>query len=239
MKIGYCEDETAQAEYLKKRIEAWADKKGVPCRIDLFGSAEEFLFKADCFAYDLLLLDISMSKISGMELARRIRENDANVKIVFITSDQSHVFEGYEVNAFRYLMKPIEDKKLIEVLDQVSKQLNHTHDDSVILKIDGENVRLTCDEVTYLEVQGHYVQIRLASGKTLQIKDSFANVLAQFNAYGERFVASYRSYAVNLSVIRQIGRTECVLTDDTRIPVSRSAYKSLNNAFIQYHLKGR
>ncbi|MCR5756037.1 MAG: LytTR family DNA-binding domain-containing protein [Acetatifactor sp.] len=237
MKIAYCEDEPAQAILMQKRIEAWAEKNRIACTVDLYQSAEEFLFRSEKFQYDVLLLDIAMNRMDGMELARRIREYDREARLVFLTSDSSRVFEGYEVNAFRYLMKPVDEKKLIAVLDQLEEQLHRTSDDSVILRVDGENIRVECSGVTYLEVCGHYVQIHMSNGERVEQKDSFSHVLSLFNERAEWLVTTHRSFAVNPNAVKQVGRTECTLMDDTRIPVSRAAYKHLTDAFIKCNLR--
>lgn len=252
MRICYCEDETAQAQLLKAQIGKWADKHNTACRIDLYQSAEEFLFKTKAYTYDLLFLDIAMSKMNGMELAGKIREKDPDVEIVFVTSDKSYVFDGYEVNALRYLVKPIEVKKLYEVLDLVSDHMKSEKKDYVVFKVENETVRIPTDDIAYVEACGHFVEIYRISGGNVPLKDSFAHVLEVLNAAGkvrnaggrgnlitgmELFVLAHRSYAVNLKMVDQIGRTECILSDGSRVPVSRNAYKRLNEAFIRFNME--
>ena len=82
MKIGYCEDEKVQAEWMKEQIYEWAKNHKMEVEVQLFESAEQFLFESQVIDYDLILIDISMSQINGMELARRIREKDLNSKSV-------------------------------------------------------------------------------------------------------------------------------------------------------------
>lgn len=239
MRICYCEDEIAQAKLLKKQVENWAGINNVNIHMELFESAEEFLFKAEQFDYDLIFLDISMNKMNGMELAKKIRETDEKVVLVFITSDQSFVFDGYEVGAYRYLLKPIVEKKLYEILSYVECNLREKTVDDMVIKIKNENVRIAFDEILYLEVQGHYVKIHRDSAETLSIKVSFSELLKTINQYKEKCVLAHRSYAVNIVKISRIGRTECTLVNGEKIPISRSAYKGLNDAFIKYNLEGK
>ena len=237
MNIGYCEDEIVQAELIKKNILEWTKKKSVDCRVDLYQSAEEFLFKAERFSYDLLFLDISMKEMSGMDLAREIRKKDPDVKIVFLTSDQSYVFEGYEVDAFRYLVKPVDLQKLYEILALVERAGNTQKENHIILKVENENVRVPIEDIVYLEAQGHYVHIHRRTEREIVVKDSFANLVERVNKNGEYFVLAHRSYAVNLRMVNKIGKTECELAGGERIPVSRNAYRTLNDAFIQYNME--
>ena len=108
MTICYCEDESAQAKAFAIKIDQWAKNKNIEVHADLFESAEEYLFKAEQNYYDVIFLDISMRGQNGMELARKIREKEKDVILVFVTSDASYVFDGYEVGAYRYLMKPVD-----------------------------------------------------------------------------------------------------------------------------------
>ncbi len=239
MRVCYCEDEAAQAKLFKNQVDKWAIENGTNVRMDIYESAEEFLFKTDAVAYDLIFLDISMKSMSGMELARRIRERDNNTVIVFVTSDPGYVFEGYEVNAYRYLLKPVSETKLVEILEAVSTRENQTQEESIILKLAGENYRLKLSDIMYVEAQGHYINIVKADGETLSLKSGFSDVLKRINETGEHCVTAHRSYAVNVSKISSIGRSECHLSDGTTIPVSRSAYKDLNDKFIKYNLEGK
>lgn len=237
MKIGYCEDEKVQAEWMKEQIYEWAKNHKMEVEVQLFESAEQFLFESQVIDYDLILIDISMSQINGMELARRIREKDLKVVLVFVTSDPSYVFEGYEVNAYRYLIKPIERAKLDEILNDVVQKKMQQSKEYIIIKVAHETVRMECDTILYIEVQGHYVLLHDVSGKVQLIKSSFASIWEKLQTSSKHFFLTHRSYAVNLSKIVQIGKTECTLVNQEKVPVSRSAYKALNNAFIQYNLE--
>lgn len=239
--IGYCEDEQVQAQVIKEKIMRWAKEQHEAVQVKLYESAEAYLFDEEQqnLGFHLILLDISMKKMNGMELAKKIRTKDKRAVIVFVTSDPSYVFEGYEVEAYRYLMKPIQDEKLWEILDYVRNSLTGKCEKIIIVKVDNEQVRLDLDEILYVEVQGHYIQIHLCHEKTLCIKSSLIEILELINKEKTYCVPTHRSYAVSLAKIAKIGRKECVLLDGSVIPISRGAYHALNEAFIHYNMKGR
>ena len=239
MRVCYCEDEAAQAELFKNKVDKWSADNGTSVCMDIYESAEEFLFKTDAAGYDLIFLDISMKSMSGMELARKIREKDKNTVIVFVTSDPGYVFEGYEVNAYRYLLKPVSETKLADILETLSKKSDELQEESIILKVGGENYKLRLNDIMYVEAQGHYINIVKADGETISLKSGFSDVLKRINETGEHCVTAHRSYAVNITKISSIGRNECHLSDGTAIPVSRSAYKDLNDKFIKYNHEGK
>lgn len=238
MTICYCEDESAQAKVFSIKIDQWAKNKNIAVHTDLFESAEEYLFKAEQNTYDVIFLDISMRGQNGMELARKIREKEKDVVLVFVTSDASYVFDGYEVGAYRYLMKPVDEKKLWEILDYARMQREVEEENYILVKKDSQSVRVNLNDVLYMEAQKHYVNLYLEDQESINIKTVFTKLLQEMQEKSDTVLATHRSYAVNIEKVVRIGRTECVLADGSVIPVSRSFYKEVNEAFIRYHLEG-
>ena len=236
MTICYCEDESAQAKAFAIKIDQWAKNKNIEVHADLFESAEEYLFKAEQNYYDVIFLDISMRGQNGMELARKIREKEKDVILVFVTSDASYVFDGYEVGAYRYLMKPVDEEKLCEILDYARKQKEVEEENYILVKKDSQSVRINLKDIIYIEAQKHYVNLCMENKESINIKIAFTELLQETQEKSDTILLTHRSYAVNIEKVVRIGRTECVLSDSSVIPISRSFYKEVNEAFIQYHL---
>lgn len=236
MTICYCEDESAQAKAFAIKIDQWAKNKNIEVHADLFESAEEYLFKAEQNYYDVIFLDISMRGQNGMELARKIREKEKDVILVFVTSDASYVFDGYEVGAYRYLMKPLDEEKLWEILDYARTQKEVEEENYILVKKDSQSVRVNLKDIIYIEAQKHYVNLCMENKESINIKTAFTELLQEMQEKSDTIFLTHRSYAVNIEKVVRIGRTECVLSDSSVIPVSRSFYKEVNEAFIKYHL---
>ena len=236
MTICYCEDESAQAKAFAIKIDQWEKNKNTAVRTDLFECAEEYLFKAEQNTYDVIFLDISMRGQNGMELARKIREKEKDVILVFVTSDASYVFDGYEVGAYRYLMKPVDEEKLWEILDYARTQKEVEEENYILVKKDSQSVRINLKDIIYIEAQKHYVNLCMENKESINIKTAFTELLQETQEKSDTILLTHRSYAVNIEKVVRIGRTECVLSDSSVIPVSRSFYKEVNEAFIKYHL---
>ena len=223
MRICICDDELQQCDNLKAMIESHGGHQ-----ISVFHSAEELLFECEGhMPFDCVFMDIQMKQMSGMECARKIREFDKKVSIVFLTMMKDYVFEGYEVNAVRYLLKPIEVDKCHEVLELVESMMKKEHAYLYVNK-----TKIDCEDILYIESFGHYCSIH---GKEIvEVKTSLADIMKNLPNI---FLQTHRSYIVNLEKVESIVKEGCLLSDNTVIPISRNAQKKVNEAFMEF-IKG-
>ena len=116
MRICFCDDEASTRSQFERMAAAWAEQRGEAAELQLYNSAEQLLFEvgqpeAQELAFDLILLDIQMGGMDGITLARQLRAQDKRVTLAFLTAAREYVFEGYEVQAVRYLLKPMQQEK--------------------------------------------------------------------------------------------------------------------------------
>lgn len=157
--VAICDDKENEIEYLKYAVEDWAKKEDILTNIETYASAESFLFQyEECKNYQILLLDVEMSGMSGIDLAKKIRQNQDNVEIIFITSHFEFIGAGYEVDALHYLVKPVKAGKMEEVLSKAKCKIE-AGEPSIIIHYKGEVVKLYEKEILYLESLSHYVTI--------------------------------------------------------------------------------
>ena len=230
MRLAYCDDEEIQLEYMQRLAEHWAKQAGVPLTYCAYKSAEELLFEnTEGYPFDLLILDIDMQGMSGMELARKIRAKDAGIPILFLTNKREYVFEGYEVQALRYLLKPMSEEKLFPLLNEVCAAAREEMQ-SLIVSVDGEHCKIAVSDILYLEADGHYVKIH-AVKQDYVVKKTLSELTDELT---DEFALTHRSYLVHLMHVERVQRTECILSDGSSVPVSRNSYKAVNEAFIRY-----
>lgn len=239
LRIAYCEDEIIQIQYMKEIIEQWANKNRIEYSFSGFCSGEEFLFEnEENYPYDVIFLDIDMEQMDGMNLARKIRENDSKLPIIFLTNRKEYVFEGYEVNAYRYLLKPINENKLGEVFNQIIK-LCEKEKRYLIEKQEGQFVKITLEDIIYLEANGHYITINTVKD-IITVKKSLQDEINAICIDGQTlfengFISTHRSFLVNIKYIERVLKTECILSNNKSVPISRNMYKEVNEAFIKYY----
>lgn len=227
-RVAICDDEAEQAERLKAIVAAWEKETGASCRIDCYLSAEAFWFAYEGDgAFDILLLDVEMQGMSGIELAKRLRASGSRAEIVFITSHFEFVGEGYEVDALHYLVKPVSREKLSEVLSRAAEKLA-VEPPFVVISCQGGTVKLYESDILYVESFLHDIVIHTKTGE-YRIKENISTFEQRLS---EDFFRVHRSYLVNLKAVIRIGRTSVALEDGAEVPVARGKYDNINRAFI-------
>ncbi len=146
--VWICDDEPQQAGFLQRLTADWAKRRAFKLHITQYHSAEELLFAYDADKrVDILLLDIELPGISGMELARRVRQSDRQLQIVFVSGYSDYLADGYEVEALHYLLKPVSAQKLDAVLDRALERLD-ARGRSLLVESDEGLCRLPLSEIS-------------------------------------------------------------------------------------------
>lgn len=230
-RVAIIDDSNIDAEYVRGILKAWAQERQAVVQAERFRSAESFLFRyAEDKAWDILLLDIEMGAMDGVTLAKRVRQDNESVQIVFITGFADHIAEGYEVSALHYLMKPVRRDKLFAVLDRGAAAMGKA-ERAVLLPVGGETLRLPVSRVQYVEAFSHTTAIVTGDG-AFQVKMPISEVE---KLLGEGFVRCHRSYLVGLKHISRLSKTEVILDNGKALPLSRSAAPLVHKAFISYY----
>lgn len=227
-RVAICDDSGEDAEFVRELLEQWAQQRQIDIQVEVFPSAESFLFRyAEDKAFDILLLDIEMGAMDGMTMAKRVRQDNEAVQIVFITGYSDYIAEGYEVAALHYLMKPVNRDKLLSVLDRALEKRKQ-QERCLNLEAYGELVRIPFYEIRYLDVHQNYVTIH--GKRDYTVKRSLGEFEKELD---QRFCRVGRGLIVNLKFIRKVTKTEVHLSDGTVLPLPRGAYEPLNRAIIQ------
>lgn len=230
MRVAICDDEEVQQQLLKNYLEEWAALNEVVIEIKLFQSGENFLFLwEDDRDYDLLIFDIEMGQLSGMELAMKIRAQDTTIPILFVTGYDNYMSQGYEVAALHYLMKPLHKEKFFQVLDKLKKE--GKQDIKLFFQAEKGLIALPLSKIWYIEARAHQC-ILYTEAEEYTLSTSIGE-MAEYLGSQRDFVRCHRSYLVNLQHISVIVKSELTLDDGRKLPVSRNAEKGVNQAFIR------
>lgn len=227
--IGICEDEKESLEWIKQAVLTWADKNSHRVKTAAYQSAEGFLFEyEENRVFDILLLDVEMAGMSGLDLAKHIRQRGCRAEIIFITSHFEFCGEGYEVDALHYLVKPVSIERLYTVLDRAAGKLT-AEERSVIITCGKETFKLLEQDILYIEAFLHYITIYTAQ-QEYKIKENLSSFAERLSGI---FYRAHRSYLVSLKHIVRISRTQLWLDNGAQLPLARGKYDDINQAFIQ------
>lgn len=228
-KIAICDDNNEDIVYIQNIINKWADIGKHNVKIDKFMSAEAFLFHyAECKEYNILFLDIEMKHMNGIELAKKVRKLNKEIIIIFATGYMDYIEDGYDVEALHYLIKPLKESKVYEVLDKALNKIKQ-NSKALFLQVQGEMMRIPLYDIRYIDVQKNYVTIHATCDIT--VKMTLSDIEKELD---DCFLRTGRSYIINISYIKKVTKTEIYLTSGEIVPLPRGMYKPLNKAIIQF-----
>ena len=229
-RVALCEDEIELSQVQEKICRDILDKLNVEYSISVFESSDDFLkaFLTNTKQYDLILLDIIMDGLNGMELACEIRKHDSSVTIIFITSTRDYALQGYDVNAYHYLLKPL-DSTLLEALIR-SDYHNRFLQKYLIFKSEAQTIKVPVKDIICAETEGRRVAITLPD-KTVYYPGKLSELLAKLP--GNQFVQCHKAFMVNIFNTVELTRKFVIATNGIQIPISRTYTKNVKKAFLK------
>lgn len=234
IKICICDDSSEERAALNALVREWSRQSGTDVSVSEFPAAEAFWFEYEDLAPDILLLDIEMPGMNGVELAKRLRKVNKLIQIIFITGYSEYIAEGYEVAALHYLLKPLRKEKFFAVFDKFNKmRLRRTQEEKLLFRTEEGPLSLPASKIWYIEAMAHQCTLYTEDASHV-LCSSIGEMIKQLSNKQE-FVRCHRSYLVNVRHISAIVKPELVLDDGRRIPVSRSAEKAVGKLFIEFY----
>lgn len=227
IRIGVCEDEPVFLERLTGLISTILDKHQIIYCVEAFSNSAVLLARD---AFDILLLDIAMKPYNGIELAKRLRERGDTGRFIFITAYEQYAVEAFDVQAFHYLVKPVDGRKLEEVLLKCCASLQKEKEQAIAVKQGTAVRRIPFGEVLYLEVLDRKIYLHTAE-ETI----SFYGKLEELEStLPDNFFKCHRSYIVNFSHVQRYDKRDVRLDNEESIPLSKRKYQLFGQAFMQY-----
>lgn len=232
LKIGICDDEVSMRKSLRVPLERKLQLLGEDYQVLEYDSGEALMQRTKAEELDLLFLDIEMKHLSGMDTARALREQDSHTLLIFVTAYPDYVFQGYEVHAFHYILKPYEEHKIIKVLEQALKELGKNKERFFILEQKSGTLKIPLSSITAFSSDRRKVMISLADGKALNFYGKLDDVKA---GLPDCFIRCHNRHLINLGHVTALER-DCCICGALRFPVSRAFRQSLEIAFARFIL---
>lgn len=233
MRIGICDDEKEIRRLLGSKVQ----KLYGEAEISFYPSGEALL--ADKVP-DILLLDIQMPGLSGMEIARKLREHGSKVIIIFITAIEEYVYEAFDVEALHYLVKPFTDDKFKSVMGRAVRQWEHRkkhrekEGKSIVLMVKGVHVKVSIEDIIYAEVFNRKVIIH----KLNEDIEYYGKMKELEKAAGEDFFRPHRAYLVNFKYVEKYNSSTIYLEKGTAL-MSKQKFPEFVKRYLKYNQKKR
>lgn len=229
MRIAVCDDEEVFLIQLRNNIEKYYNSLDLV--IDTFESGEDFLKhfikKTDC--YDLIFLDIEMKELNGMQTAMNIRKINSDVLVIFLTSHVEFASDGYEADAFRFLIKPLQENKLIRALGDVQKEMDRNR--RILVKDNDKEIMLKHQDIVYIEAQNVNILIRTLNNSYV-IRKTLSEI--EYEIKGPSFFRTHRSYIVNIGFVTDHNNKCITMQTGERIVISRGKVVEFKAAMLSY-----
>lgn len=199
--------------------------------IDTYTSGEAFLENWPSKSYDLVFLDILMEGISGIEVARKIRETDSECLLIFISSSKEYALQGFGVRAFDYLLKPLSEERFQKTMDLCQNELAK-HIRYIEVKESRTLVKIPLNEIIYTDYYNHYIQIHTAARliRSYQQFDVFSPLLLCY----PQFLCCYRNCIVNMDHVDSVDKHDFVMENGERVPITRGNRNSIYQQYADY-----
>ena len=232
LRIAVVDDELSFREEIQAYFARYQEAHDCQLQLSVFDSAEAFLssFAPD---YDLVILDIDMPGMDGLEAARRLRRMDPKVLLMFVTNLAQYAINGYEVSAIDYIVKPLDYDKFEFKLDRALRLAASKTTKKVLIRTEEGMIALNQEDVTYVEVQGHTLYYHTLEG-IYQTRGTLKQALADFPP--PQFYPSHQSYIVNLAYVEEVRNYEVIAAGE-KVFISRPKRKAFMEALAAFYNK--
>ena len=236
MKIAIVDDDVNDRELLIQLIKVSLEHEAYALDITQFDSGESLLEAFEPEQFDICFLDIYMKEMNGMTVARELRALDPDLSIVFLTSSKDYVYEGYEIHALRYLLKPPQADHVQAVLFECLKQ-SQKNQRRLTVSVGKKIHEIPYRNLLYIMSVGNNIEIHFQdSHLNLSARHTFSKTVAPLLT-DERFLTCARGIVVNLSHVKDIQKDGFLMDNGEFVPISRRLYPSVKNTYIDFQFE--
>ena len=230
MRIAICDDEKNIRELIGDKVV----KQYPEAEIVFFSSGEELLLSDSHI--DLLFLDIQMSGRNGMDTARELRKKDKNVILIFVTAVEEYVFQAFDVGAFHYIVKPINEAKFMDVLrkvvdelDSKRKDVNETEERYLMINSGGVHTKVIFDDIVYAEIFNRKIVIH----KLNDTIEYYGKMSDLESLAGDSFFRPHRAYLINFKYVEKYDASTVYLENES-VLMAKQNYPEFVKKYMKY-----
>ena len=229
IRIAICDDEKHMSDHIRAMASDFFRKKNREIHFRIFLSGEELLSYDG--QIDILFLDIQMKGMDGLETARKLREGQFRGFLIFITVLKEMVFQSFEVQAYDYLVKPVDEKQFGKTMERLFASMQNNNEDSLLVQKGYEGRIIQEEEIVFCEVIDRKIYLNLTSGEVVDYYERIENLESKL---GSHFFRCHRSYLINLKHLKGYKNGTACMDNGKEVPVSRLRSKEFSSVVLQY-----
>ena len=233
VKIAICDDEEKSVALHERIVRECLQSVGIGCEITTYTQSRNLLYDItdDAFFYDLILLDIEMPGISGMEMPQKIKGYLPNVRIIFVTSHTEYAIDAFELSIFRYVPKNNLETKLPAAVIDAAKLVELEAGQEYTIQTANRMEKIPYKDIFYIQRDGKNASI-VSSAGTSKVRKSLQQVFEELDA--PEFIFIDRGYIVNIIQIMKINDGIAILKNGEQLPISRSHLQEVKRQINQF-----
>ncbi len=229
IRIAICDDEKHMSDHIRAMASDFFRKKNREIQLRTFSSGEELLSYDG--QIDILFLDIQMKGMDGIETARKLRDSKFRGFLIFITVLKEMVFQSFEVQAYDYLVKPVEEKQFEKTMERLYTSMQNASEDSLLVQKGYEGRIIREEEIVFCEIIDRKIYLNLASGEVVDYYERIENLETKL---GSHFFRCHRSYLINLKHLKGYKNGTACMDNGKEVPVSRLRSREFSGVVLQY-----
>lgn len=237
IKIALCDDQSDALAQILKILRDYLKSTTEAVTIDCFTSGHKLLAATRDHHFDIFILDIILPEMDGIALAKSLRENDKECLIIFLSTSSDYALKSYEVNAFQYLLKPLDPKKLCAILDEIFPLLLRRQTKRIMVTTPKGITTVKVYDITFVEHFSHVLYIHLKNADTIPTANSTLS-LSDLESQLDQiiFLRPHRGFLVNLYCIATLTSDSFVLEDGSIIPIAGRRYGAVKQEYLNFLL---
>ena len=229
--VAIVEDSQEDLNNCLSLLERYSEEKHIALDVQTYESGDAFLMRYKS-QYDFIILDINLSAMNGIDVARKIREKDEEVIIMFTTNLAKYATNGYEVDAIDFVLKPLTYASFYLRLERVFKKLRKKEDHFVVIQSAGSVYKVNVKDILYVEVIAHDVIFHMLNGDNIMTTGTLKKYEEELMKYW--FIRCNSCYLVNAHLIKRVDKLDVVLINSEVVAISHPKKKSFMEKFKKY-----
>ncbi len=232
MRVAICDDEKPMQTILENLLDEFGRLRNIDISIDKFDNGHDLLRVLNEKEYEIVFMDHQMQDIDGMETSRLIRSRNTDCVIIFVSAFPEVAVDSYEVNAFRFIVKPINKEKLFKAIDDHLRSIDY--DNLLILNTNDGKWKIKMSDIIYAEAKGKHTIVRTAQ-KSFEINIHMKKIEDKLPS--EKFCRCQRAYIAGFAHINNHTNAEIIFDNGERAQIGKAYYSKFKNAFQEYIMR--